>query len=134
MQGERYFLSREAGRRRRSCLCSKNKGLTNVNSMVNNNTFSPIQFSNFLYERRLARLGGRCQAIVNLLMGISYPCRLVSCLAGSCPEESLPSGAKVIELPSTVGLLGGRVDGGRLTNSLQYPFLILSKVGQGLSA
>ena len=40
MQGERYFLSREAGRQRRSCLCSKNRGLTNVKSMVGTTALS----------------------------------------------------------------------------------------------
>ena len=47
---------------------------------------------------------------------------------GGCPEESLPNGTKVVELPSMVGLLGGKVDGGRPVNSSQYPSLISSKV------
>jgi hypothetical protein len=52
---------------------------------------------------------------------------------GGCPEESLPNGTKVVELPLVMGLLGGRVDGGRSVDGSQYPSLISSEVVRGLS-
>jgi hypothetical protein len=40
-------------------------------------TFSPLRLFTFLYDRRLPRLGGRCQAMVRRLMGMLYPFSLV---------------------------------------------------------
>ncbi len=44
---------------------------------MNAETFSPVRLLSFLFDRRLPRLGGRCQAMVSCLMGMLYPFSLV---------------------------------------------------------
>ena len=60
-----------------ACPCSKNTGHTRFESLMNAETFSPVRLLSFLYDRRLPRLGGRCQAMVSFLMGMLYPFSLV---------------------------------------------------------
>jgi hypothetical protein len=45
--------------------------------LMKDKKFGPVRFSSFLYESRLPKLGGWCQAIVSCSMGTSYPYWLV---------------------------------------------------------
>jgi hypothetical protein len=68
-----------------------------VSSLDEGDTFSPVQFSSFLYESRLPKLGGWCQAIVSCSIGTLYPCCLVKQCKGVWSLGLLPYHARVSE-------------------------------------
>jgi hypothetical protein len=73
MQNHNIFLSRGQDTKGVQPLLKK-LGAYLSQVIMNDETFSPVQFSSFLYESRLPKLGGWYQAIVSCSMGTSYPC------------------------------------------------------------
>ncbi len=85
MQNHNIFFEQRAGCQRCQPLLKK-LGAYLSQVLMKDNTFSFVWFSSFLYESRLPKLGGRCQAIVSCLMGTSYPCWLVKQCRGVWPS------------------------------------------------